>query len=560
MRERIEHPAREGTFYACAVLVVTFREAVGSAVDRRAETTLITRHFTWPGQHVKSTMTALFMPNVTPSLRSGRSLITSTNTVSGSASELLDSTMTMSQSSRSGRECELNFAAGGNVSRVLNWGQESTNTSITPPTTNGASRHWICSNQLNRRTYTLVLQLRWGGPKDTVQIAQRAGREQYAGAVEASFARSEYPAVLFCARCTLSNQRPRVVFDAESVCNACRYAERKNEIDWVKREEQLRELLDKHRSRGSDFDVVVPCSGGKDGGFVAHQLKHKYGMRVLAVTWAPLMYTEIGRRNLDSFIASGFDHVLGTANPKVLAKLARDSFIDMGDPFQPFIYGQTNFPIQVAKSYGVNLIMYGENGEVEYGGDQTLAESPIKEITKASQHYFSGRDVTYWKSRGYTEQELRFLERPEDTGEIEQHFFGFYTKWDPQENYYYATEHLGFQANPDRSEGTYSKYASLDDRFDGFHYYLGFIKFGIGRATSDSAHEIRDGKITRDEGIELVRKFDGEFPTKHFEEFLEYCEMTEADFDKIVDSWRSPHIWRKRGGTWELRSKIWEAN
>jgi N-acetyl sugar amidotransferase len=377
--------------------------------------------------------------------------------------------------------------------------------------------------------------------------------------VEQAILKSESQEVLFCSRCTLSNQRPRVVFDRETVCNACRYSERKGQIDWTSREQQLIELLERHRSRAADFDVVVPCSGGKDGGFVAHQLKHKYGMRVLAVTWSPLRYTEIGRQNLDSFINSGFDHILGTANPNVLAKLARDSFVEMGDPFQPFIYGQTNFPIQVAKSYGVNLIMYGENGEVEYGGDQSLAESPLKEMSEASYHYFSGKDVSFWQSKGYSEQDLRFFSPPGNVAGIEQHFFGYYKRWDPQENYYYATEHLGFQANTERSEGTYSKYASLDDRFDGFHYYMGFIKFGVGRATSDTAHEIRDGKITRDEGTELVRKFDGEFPAKYFEEFLDYCDMTEEFFEKVVDSWRSPHIWKKYKGMWELRSKIWES-
>ena len=115
--------------------------------------------------------------------------------------------------------------------------------------------------------------------------------------------------------------------------------------------------------------------------------------------------------------------------------------------------------------------------------------------------------------------------------------------------------------NAERSEGTYSKYASLDDRFDGFHYYLGFIKFGIGRTTSDTAHEIRDGKIDRDEGVALIRRYDGEFPTKYFREFLEYCQITEEYFFDVVDSWRSDHIWKRTGaGDWELRRPIWLDN
>ena len=126
----------------------------------------------------------------------------------------------------------------------------------------------------------------------------------------------------------------------------------------------------------------------------------------------------------------------------------------------------------------------------------------------------------------------------------------------PQENYYYAAEHTGFRANPERSEGTYSKYASLDDQLDGFHYYLAFIKFGIGRATSDTAHEIRDGHLTRDEGVQLVRKYDGEFPKKHFETFLDYCDMTEDYFHDIVDSWRASHLWERVGSEWVLRNRL----
>src|SRR3989339_874085 len=122
---------------------------------------------------------------------------------------------------------------------------------------------------------------------------------------------------------------------------------------------------------------------------------------------------------------------------------------------------------------------------------------------------------------------------------------GYYKKWDPQENFYYCTKNTGFSTNPERTEGTYSKYASLDDKIDGFHYWLSYVKFGIGRATSDSAHEIRDGKITREEGVMLVKKFDGEFPKRYFQEFLDYCGITEEAFWETADAWRSPHLWER---------------
>ncbi len=369
--------------------------------------------------------------------------------------------------------------------------------------------------------------------------------------------------VKFCKRCTISNQRPRIVFDEEGICGACRYAEYKRSIDWEQREDELADLCQKFRKKRG-YDVIVPCSGGKDGSFTAHYLKVRHAMTPLTCTWAPNVYTDIGRQNLENFIdVGGFDHVLGRANGNANRKLVRLGFERIGDPFQSFIYGQTNFPLTIAVKYDVPLLMYGENGEVEYGGDMKNAYRPTRDIEDHEKHYFSGVTPESLIESGLTERDIEAYMAPsmkeiEAVG-IEIHFMGYYHFWDPQENFYYAIEHTGFQPNPLRSEGTYSKYASLDDQIDGFHYYMAYIKFGIGRATSDSAHEIRDGKITREEGIALVRRFDGEFPRRYFQVFLDYTGLTEEEFYRIVDSWRGEHIWEDRGGNrgWELKSPIW---
>ena len=369
--------------------------------------------------------------------------------------------------------------------------------------------------------------------------------------------------VRFCSKCTISNQRPRISFDATGVCSACNFAEYKRKhVDWNEREKQLLELCKQYRKGNGEYDVIVPCSGGKDGGFVAHQLKYRYGMNPLTVTWSPLKATDIGRKNLDAFIGSGFDNILGTANGKVTRKLTNLAFAHLGDPFQPFIYGQANFPLHMAVKYKVSLIMYGENGEVEYGGDEKNAFRPDREVQDQDKHYFSGLAPEFWTEHGVSVADLKpFMAPPHEEivrNRTTIHFFGYYKFWDPQENFYYCTENTGFAPNTERSEGTYSKYASLDDRLDGYHYYLGFIKFGIGRTTSDAAHEIRDGKITREEGIALVKRYDGEFPKKYFDEFLEYCSITKAQFDEIVDSWRSHHLWERVDGAWRLKHTVWQ--
>lgn len=370
--------------------------------------------------------------------------------------------------------------------------------------------------------------------------------------------------VRFCNKCTISNQRPRITFDAHGVCSACRYAEYKQaKVDWGAREKELLELLKRFKRRNGGYEVIVPASGGKDSAHIAHELKYKYGMNVLTVTWSPHLYTDIGFRNFQSMIhIGGLDNILGTPNGIIHRKLTKLSFEVLGDPFQPFIYGQANFPLQIAVKYKIPLIMYGENGEVEYGGDMKNAFKSTRDYKcDHKKHYFSGIAPEDLINHGINESELLPYMAPSnqelDAINTQISFYGYYKKWIPQENYYYCVENTGFAANPVRSEGTYSKYASLDDKIDGFHYYLSFIKFGIGRATSDSAHEIRDGHLTREEGIALVKKFDGEFPGKYLKTFLEYCGITEEHFYQVIDSWRSSHLWKRTKSEWKLKHAIW---
>ncbi len=373
--------------------------------------------------------------------------------------------------------------------------------------------------------------------------------------------------VKFCKKCTISNQRPRITLDEDGICSACNFAlYKKEKFDWEKRENELVALLDRFRKSDGSYDVIVPASGGKDSAYIAHELKYKYGMNPLTVTWSPHLYTEIGWQNFQGMIHTGnLANVLGTPAGETHRKLTKLSFEILGDPFQPFIYGQTNFPLQVAVNYGIPLVMYGENGEVEYGGDMKNAFTPTRDYKgDHKKHYFSGMGPEDLVKYGISENDIAPYMAPSndklDNLGCEIHFYGYYKKWIPQEFYYYCTEHTGFKANPVRSEGTYSKYASLDDKLDGFHYFLAYIKFGLGRATSDSAHEIRDNHLTREEGVQLVRKFDGEFPVHNFQIFLEYCGITEDYFWEVIDSWRSPHLWGKdKEGNWKLRHTVSET-
>jgi len=387
--------------------------------------------------------------------------------------------------------------------------------------------------------------------------------------------------VIFCRRCVMSNQRPSTSpelvkkdtkietaqFDDSGVCHACLYSDYKHQvIDWDKREQLLLELCDKHRRSDGRFDVIVPGSGGKDSAYVSHMLKYKYGMHPLTVTWAPHVYTDIGWKNFQAWIyKGGHDNILYTPNPKIHAKLTRFAFLNLLNPFQPFIIGQKTLAPRIALQYEVPLIMYGEN-QAEYHNKLSETESPLmsrKHYTAEpdQKFYFGGVSVEdlaahHGITRHDVEPYLPIAKADAERLGMDIHYFSFYKKWVPQENYYYAVENCGFEPNPERSEGTYSKYASLDDRIDGFHYYTMFIKFGQGRAMNDAAHEIRDGHITREEAVALVHKFDGEFPKKYFREFLAYIDVSEEQFFAAIDKNRSPHLWQKVDGEWRLRHRV----
>jgi N-acetyl sugar amidotransferase len=379
--------------------------------------------------------------------------------------------------------------------------------------------------------------------------------------------------VKWCKKCVVSNQRPRIIFDDEGVCSGCRNTEYKNnEVDWDQRENELLILLDKHRRTDGQWDVIVPSSGGKDSGYVAHQLRYKYGMNPLTVTWSPLQYTNIGLQNFQSCIDAGLSNMLCTPNGKFQRKLARLCFEELGDAFHVFVLGQISYPFQMALKMGVKLVFYGENGEAEYAGDPKYVDKPYKPSTEFVTQHFKGltfrelldyglKNKDYLSEDDFTESDLIFYEPPsiESLNKAEilgKHFYSYYHKWSPQENYYYCSEHTGFKPNTERSEGTYSKYSSLDDKMDGFHYYLRYIKFGLGRCLEEAAHEVRDGHITREEGVALMRRYEGEFPIKYFKDFLKYLNITEQHFWEVVDSWRAPHLWEKVEGNWQLKYPI----
>lgn len=405
--------------------------------------------------------------------------------------------------------------------------------------------------------------------------------------------------IAYCSRCVISNQRPNSVveyghnknskkktihFDEQGVCDACRMTEQKHKsIDWNDRELQLKELCARFRRNDGHYDCVVPGSGGKDSFYAAHILKTKYGMHPLTVTWAPHIYTDWGWKNFQSWIHAGFDNFLCTPNGRIHRLITRLAVENIFHPFQPFMMGQKALAPKMALLHDIPLVFYGEN-EAEYGNpiadtNSAMRDSSYFTSNKDSEIYLGGISQNELKTHfGVEDYELNpyLPANPNHIEEksIETHYLGYYLKWHPQSCYYYSVEHGGFQASPERTAGTYSKYNSIDDRIDDFHYYTTFIKFGIGRATYDAAQEIRSGDITREEGVALVRRFDGEFPSRFADEIFKYLSIPANEFPEaskmfeqpimdqeyfmnLADSFRSPHIWQLKNDSWKLRHTVW---
>ena len=380
--------------------------------------------------------------------------------------------------------------------------------------------------------------------------------------------------IIFCKLCVMSNQRPRMVFDTNGICSSCKWnKEKEKTVDWSKRKKEFEKLLNKYRKNNGDYDVIVPGSGGKDSAMVAHKLKYEYNMNPLYITWSPLLYTDIGFKNIQNFYSSGIGGWIFTPDRELQRRISLLGLIYLGNHFEAFGRGQMSYPLHVAIQNNIKLVMAGENGEIEYGGthkNKNKSQQPFQDFVNL---YHKGSTINELISQGIKDKIIKknFLKNPSlkyyslpDYRELSKNninftWFGYYNKWIPQENFYYVAHNCNLNPNPHgRSEGTFNKYASLDDATNPLHYYMSYIKFGIGRATADAAHEIREGHINRQEGIQLVKKFDGEYPNKSLQITLEYLGISKKQLDEIIDAFREKrkNLWSKKNKKWQIKKTV----
>lgn len=357
--------------------------------------------------------------------------------------------------------------------------------------------------------------------------------------------------VFWCKTCTVMSTRPRITFDNFGKCSACQWADQKKKINWNERQNKLSALLDKHRSTNGKYDCITTVSGGKDGSYVTYNLKHKHKMNPLAVTIRPVTETELGIKNVQSFVNSGYDHIHVTPNQEAMRVLNKIGFIEMGFPYYGWLIAIHTAVLRVAVQFNIPLVFYSEDGEMEYGGN--INKSHKNEIYGVDYmlgaYLESGFDKMIKKSN-LTKQQLYWFNFPPREAleklKLEVTHYSVYEDWDPYRNYVIAKKYCGLSENKELNEGSYTNFSQTDQKMYLLHVYLMYLKFGFGRANQDAGIDVRRGSMTREQAVQLVRMYDDMIPEKYFEEYCDYYKMPMKEFLKVIDKWANKDLFEKK--------------
>lgn len=365
----------------------------------------------------------------------------------------------------------------------------------------------------------------------------------------------------WCSSCLAMSTRPRITFDADGKCNACQWNDKKKKLDWSSREEQLKSLLKKYRRDDGAFDVLVPVSGGKDGSYVAYNLKHKYGMNPLCVTITPPLALPIGDTNLRNFVESGYNHISVNISFDAMRLLNRRGFEDVGFPYFGWLTAIQAAPVRIATQFGIGLVVYGEDGEVEYGGSTETDKNPIYDVHYQKKIYLEGHYEKLLSNSGdISKTELNFFRFPSDEtlrkNPIEITHWSYFENWDPYRNYLVAKKYCGLTEAEGTNSGTFTNFAQNDQALYALHTYIMYLKFGFGRANQDASIEIRRGAMDRDQAVNLVRLYDGQYPAEFISTYLDYYQMSQEEFNAVIDKFANAQLFEKVNGMWKPRFKV----
>jgi N-acetyl sugar amidotransferase len=341
----------------------------------------------------------------------------------------------------------------------------------------------------------------------------------------------------------MPDTRPRITFNEEGKCNACSWSEEKNKIDWGARQKKFGEICDTYRGNGTSPDVVVPWSGGKDSIYVADKMK-EFGMTPLLLHVRPHLPLLIGEWNYQN-MRLGCELLEINLKEDKYRGLAKDYFISQGRPKHPWECAISAVVLNQAKKLNIPFVVYGEEGEAEYGGsnvggdwDKPVSEDYLREI------YYQGNQLDWDMPTGKDFQSLFFTQ------------YSRFENWSPSDHAHFAIA-KGMRTEPVRNIGTFTGHSQNSDKLQDLHVYLMFLKFGFGRATSDASIALREGWTNKDETLEWIETYDGEFPSKYLQDYLDYFDMSYDEFMAVLDSHANMDIMSNDvPGIWHLKFPI----
>ena len=358
----------------------------------------------------------------------------------------------------------------------------------------------------------------------------------------------------WCSLCVLPDSRPNLVIDVSGICNACKAHGDKSVIDWVGRKIAFESVVANAKSAANGYDCLVPVSGGKDSTWQVVKCLEQ-GLTPLAVTWKTPARTDIGQRNLDNLVSLGVDHIDYRINPKVESRFMVKAFERFGSTAIPMHMALFNIPLTIATRFCIPLIVWGENSAFEYGTeDESLTGFQLDSAWLKMHGVMHGTSAKDWLSDGFSREELTAYFGPKD-GRLEMLravFLGYYFPWDPQTSLDVATAN-GFRFDADGARTGYYGYADIDDDFISLHHWMKWYKFGFTRMFDNLSLEIRNGRITREQALQIILDKGEQTPHEDIDKFCTFTGITTERFFAIAETFRNKKIWKQRkDGTWRI--------
>jgi len=369
----------------------------------------------------------------------------------------------------------------------------------------------------------------------------------------------------YCKRCVMPDTRPGIHFNEDGICGPCIAAEKKQNTDWDKRMEELRRLCDKHRSiNGDSYDCIIAVSGGKDSHFQTYIMQKVMSMNPLLVTVNNFSWTKAGRHNIENLSEAFGCDILGLSlNRKVAKLMFRKAFELLGSPSWYWDKAVYVYPIKIAVQLGIRLVVYGENVSYEYGGVQ-VEETPCA-LNQINNDVVKPVDWDVWlKDSELTMKDFNYCVYPKaeeiKQAGLEPVYLSYYLPWDGCHNYELAKRY-GFRdlTHEWHREGYIEHYDQIDAPGYLVHPWLKYPKYGHARATDVSSYWIRSGRITREEGVRLVKENDHKLDQLALQDFLNFTGYTHNEFWNIVESFWNQDLFKTVNGKWTLKNPVWKS-